>query len=168
MLIEPAWITTIDHLDQLVAILRQPPALSRIFSRFVIPPGFPFAEIPLGILGSTRRPAVPLASGLMELQPGLITFEARPLRLPGPVVRNLREDMQFVLTAADVLGIERYVGESPFGNNFNMLFARLHTRRGGLMRDFLVCVGGGEPTMDRQRRETSQLIAALLQAVGGA
>jgi hypothetical protein len=168
MFVEPAWITTVAHFERLVEIHHQTSALFRAFRRYKIPAGFPHIEVAQGILGAARVPAVMLTSGLMELQPGQITFEARPLSLGAFRVHNLREDFQFVLGTADVLGIERYVGESPLGNNFNMLFAHLHTRRGGLLRDFLVCVGGVGSTMDRERRETSQLIAALLQTFGGA
>jgi hypothetical protein len=166
MFVEPAWITTVAHCDQITAIARQTSGLSRALRRYKIPPGFPYIEFSQGILGSARLPAVPLASGLMELQPGQITFAARPLSLGGFRVHNLREDFQFELAAADIIDIERYVGHSPFGSSFNMLFAHLHTRRGSLLRDFLVCVGGVGATMDRERRETSQLIAALLQALG--
>jgi hypothetical protein len=165
MFVEPAWITTIAHCDQITAIARQTSALSRALRRYKIPPGFPYIELPQGIFGP-RLPAGMLASGLMELQPGQITFEARPLSLGGFRVRNLREDFQFVLAAPDVLGIERYVYPSPEDSRFDMLFAHLHTRRGGLLRDFLVCVGGVGATMDRERRETSQLLAVLLQTLG--
>jgi hypothetical protein len=167
MFVEPAWITTVAHCDQITAIARQTSGLSRALRRYKIPPGFPYIEFPYTIFG-WRLPAGMLASGLMELQPGQITFEARPLRLGMFRVYNLREDFQFVLAAADVIGIERYVFHSPYDSQFDMLFAHLHTRRGGLLRDFLVCVGGVGATMDRERRETSQLIAALLQNLAGA
>lgn len=165
MFVEPAWITTIAHCEQITAIHEQTSALSRALRRYKLPPGLPYIEVPLNIFGS-RLPAGMLASGLMELQPGQITFEARPLSLGGLRVRNLREDFQFGLAAADVLGIERYVYPSPMGSRFDMLFAHLHTRRGGLLRDFLVCVGGIGRDMERQRRETSQLLAALLRNIG--
>jgi hypothetical protein len=72
MFVEPAWITTVVHLEQLNAIVAKTSSLGRMFNLFALPPGLPSIDISCSILGSVRLPAVMLASGLMETQPAQI------------------------------------------------------------------------------------------------
>lgn len=164
LLVEPAWVSTIDHVERASALLGGASWFAKLTGRYRIPVGMPSMSM-VGMLSAARWPLVILASGALELRPGELAFGARPLRLPRMAAHGLDEDLSFAVSAGDVLLIERYRGASPFAAQFDVMFSRVRTRRPGLLGDFLLCVGGAGPRMERFRQQNQQLLVALRQAL---
>ncbi|HEY1012930.1 MAG TPA: hypothetical protein VGE07_09535 [Herpetosiphonaceae bacterium] len=162
--VEPAWVSTIEHVERVGALIAQASWFAKLTGRYHLPKNLPYVST-MGPLGSSRMPMVMLANGALDVRPRQIAFRASPLRLSGVAAHGLDDGLAFALEAGEVLGIERYRGQSPLGDRFDLVFSRIVTRRPGMLGDFLLCVGGVGPRVDRVREQSQQLFVALRQAM---
>jgi hypothetical protein len=69
--------------------------------------------------------------------------------------------LEFDISASEFVGITHASATSPILQYYNMPFTRVQTQRSGLFGDFLVCVGGIGPSMERINAQSNELFQCL-------
>jgi hypothetical protein len=157
---EPVWITTDEHLESLHSIYRQASLLEKMFGAFRLPPQYPHLQMHRWLLPSKRIPVVAIASGLGTIDNNRFSFRSKPFNLLGSTTKNLL-DLEFDISGSELIGVTRASAESPVLQYYNIPFTRIQTRRSGFLGDFLVCVGGAGPSMQRINAQSSELFQGL-------
>ena len=165
MVFDSAWISTEDHLKRVQEVLSGRPFLTLALGLCDLPGDLPHLRPFWGLL-PFRFPVVAIANGQMRVDEQGIHFQARPLRLLGNRARNLLDDLAFQIPAGEIVTIRPSPLASPLLSYYDMPFTRIEARRQGLLKDFLVCIGGAGPLMGAIRRLNDRLFLALSQLVG--
>lgn len=168
MLFKPAWISTVEHLNQFQDIASNTFADLVRTSRFHVPDDFPQSRRAMffGIAHAPPTPLVMISNGVLELHNDALRFQAYPLHLIGSRVRNLKDDLAFSISANEIQSLERYLFVSPVYKQLNISFTRVHSIKEGLLRDFLVCAGGYGFGFQKMRKANENLFQALTTRFG--
>ncbi|MCI0587315.1 MAG: hypothetical protein L0323_10790 [Planctomycetes bacterium] len=153
----PVWLSTDEQLAALSAAYGSASIAGKLLGRFQFPPGT--AHLRGRVIPWMRAPLAFTATGELDLTAEVLAFSPRAYRAFGCHVRDVRGDVQFTLSRADVTAVEPADMRSPFIRFFDLPFTRVRTTRQGLLGNLLFCVGG--LWMGRIRAGSSELRTAL-------
>jgi len=156
------WISTIEHLNQFLAITANPPStINR--GGYNIPDNFPQTQVELywGLLRLPPAPLTNISSGTLSLFDDKLSYKAYPLRLIGNRVRNLKDDLVFTLYINEIIAVGHYQFSSPVNKLFDFSFTRLQTTQEGILQNFLMCAGRRGFAIGKYRKEDAELFDIL-------
>ena len=159
-LIEPIWFSTDKQLNSLVSAYNSASLLTKLCGGFRIESEaaslrglfFPWMRIPLGFV----------SQGKLSITDTEICYHAVPFRLLGWRTKNVKNDLSFSLTRANLLSVEPFDFKSPFMSAFDMPFTRIHSSLPSPLDEFLLCVGG-KFNLARIHTRSRELREALMQ-----
>lgn len=158
---KPVWVSTVEHVNKLHELYANASSLSRLFGVYDLPEGFPYGHLYWGILPVFKAPLALIASGVVEIDGAELSFRSQPMPIFGSQIHNLRTDLAFHLQANELVSVERYTAASPALSYFNLPFTRVRSQQAGLLSDFLLCVGGTGPFMNKVRARSEEFAVAL-------
>jgi len=158
----PVWLSADEQLAVLSAAYGRASMARKLLGRFRFPPGTP--HLSGGIIPWARIPLAFTATGELDLTADALTFSPRAYRMFGWHIRDLRGDVQFTLSSADVTAVEPADMPSLFISYFDLPFTRVRTTRQGLLGNLLFCVGS--PWMGRIWAQSVELRIALDRFAG--
>ena len=160
----PVWLSTIEHLEQLLEIHRSESFLTKVVGLYRIPDGFP--HLWYWLAPFARVPIIYFANGRLILVPQGFRFEPVRRMLFMASVANVREDLMLEIRREDICNVEEYAldpEELPFPTRsyYNFPWTRIRTRLSGMRGDFLIGAGGAGPSMGGIRARNARLLETL-------
>jgi len=160
---QPIWVSTDEHLktfNSIYSIYENTPALEKAFGVIHFPPKFPHALMYWGVFPFRKVPVVAIATGIVKIDNAHFSFQSKPFHTFGSITKNLLE-LEFDITANEINGVSRALTKSPINPYYSIPFTRVQTKRDGLLNDFLVCVSGSGPSMEKINAQSAELLRNL-------
>lgn len=166
----PVWVSSVEHLRTFNDVIDSASLVERLTGSYKIPSSFPRLGLRRPFLGVACMPIVYFAEGTLTLGPGLIDYAAETPHRPRASYEGIDVTLTFQLGAGAIQSLDRYhyplSEKSRLRRYYNIDWIHLTVSEPILSSDFLLCVGGPGPSMNKSRRATDEMYEALSQAVG--
>lgn len=160
MEIKQIWISSINHLDAFTEIRINAPLWRKLIGFYEIPDNFPLVKS-FYIFGF---PVVFFSEGNLVLEDNNLTyksFEKKSILLSK--YSNLKNDLSFKIKISDIKSIQWYQHKNAFIDYYHIKWIRIRCNENILGGDFLVCVGGNGPFMNKITKNTENLFEKLIK-----
>ena len=161
--VEPAWITSHEHLDRYLRVSDTTSWLRLLLGRgYDLPRDFPYVDV-----SDQRFPLGFYSSGALTIQGGTLSYAAHPLQPEtlGGTRHNLDTSLNFSVALAENPTFSRFRLPRARLSYFSINWVVLALRR--LNAPFLICAGTRGLGMGRIGRGTDALYASLASWVTG-
>ncbi len=158
--IKPVWISSISHLDAFTEIWINAPLWRKLLGFYEIPDDFPLVKL-YHIFGF---PVVFFSEGNLVLEDNNLayeSFEKKSILLNK--FSNLKSDLSFKIKISDIKSIQWYQHKYAFINYYHIKWIRIICDENTLGGDFLICIGGNGPFMNKITKNTEDLFEKLIK-----
>ena len=157
---QPVWVSTDEHLNNFYSIYKDASLVEKLFGSYRFPPNFPYVHMLWGILPFNKVPVVLIASGIAKIDDASFSLKPKPFNTFGSITKNLL-NLEFVISANEMTRVSPAKAESPILQYYSIPFIRVQTNREGLLKNFLVCLGGSGPSMKNVNSQSAELLQVL-------
>lgn len=162
MNIKPVWISSINHLDVFSEIWLTAPRWRKLLGFYKIPNNFPIVKS----FYIFKFPIVFFSEGNLRLKDNNLSynsFEEKNSFLRN--YSNLINDLSFEIKISNIKSIQWYQHKNAFINYYQIKWIRIICDENTLGGDFLICVGGNGPFMNKINTNTENLYEKLSQSI---
>ncbi len=163
MLVDPAWISSAEHLAKFHDIVHSTSLFRKIFLGYRVPVSFPSMRI-----GGRWYPIVHFSSGILEISNSGLAFHGVAKNTTRSTYRGVRDDLRFSLTAAQIKAVRwAEIPKSPI-KYYTPSFIEVEGQVDSPSSKFFVCAGGSGPSMKTIRERTHAMFEELIALVSAA
>jgi len=160
MRIDPAWISSEEHLAEFHQIARGSSLLRKLILGHKMPESFPAVRI-----GRIWVPIIHFSSGTLEISETGLEYQAAPRNSALRQYRGVRGDLRFSLAASQIKSVRWAPVELTGVKYYSPPFIHIETQTDGAPGSFLICAGGSGPSMKTIRQRTEAMFERLLTLV---
>lgn len=149
------WISSVKHLNQFKEISDKANFFQKVIGNYNIPEEFPYVKLTL-----FKVPIVFFSKGELELDNDKINFITDGSDKFLRKYKNIKR-ADFSLSTKEIKSLERYQPPAVVAKYFTVNWIRIKSKKELFGGDFLICVGGNGPSMNKIQKDTDNLFNLL-------